>query len=168
MPDACCFACCRDEVIARIEQLAFDLIASAAADGQLPTLSCISTARSNVYMAPRHSSLTTAAGRRGSQGFGASRNTQQGYGTQGSAGQLEEQDWEGSDADAAAAAAAGAKDGGGSQQQQQQQHVLRLGSKVQTKSLVAIGGAQAKSIVRGVATRVRSARTASLTAVNML
>lgn len=144
-------ACCRDEVIERIEQLAFELIASAAADGQLPTLSCISTARSNVHMAPRHSSLTTAGGR-GSQGFGASRNTQQVFGsasdgTQGPAGQLGEQEWEGSNADTDAAAEADAGDGHSSQQHRQQ-HVLRLGSKLQTKSLLASGGAQANTIVR--------------------
>jgi hypothetical protein len=54
----------------------------------------------------------------------------------------------GSDDDDEAEAAAG-EGGSLTQQQQQGQHVLRLGSKVQTRSLLASNGAQANGIVRG-------------------
>lgn len=142
---------CRDEVIERIEQLAFDLISGAAA-GQLPTLSCVSTARSNVHMAPRNSTLTTTASML-TQGLGASRYTQQGrrgaaetqgFGRSNAGGaSAEEDEEEGLEGTKAAAVAVEAADRG------EQQHVLRLGSKTQTKSLMANAGAQANSIVRG-------------------
>jgi hypothetical protein len=53
----------------------------------------------------------------------------------------------GSDDDDEAEEAAG--EGGSLTQQQQGQHVLRLGSKVQNRSLLASAGAQANGIVRG-------------------
>jgi len=127
----------RAEVIQRIEQLALELI-TAAAEGQLPTLTCISTAASNVHMAPRDSLATTT---NTDQGLAPHSSATQGLGLFGSAGQDVDLD---STQEAAAAAL-----GSHTQQQQQQQHVLRLGSKVQTRSLLANNGAQANSIVRG-------------------
>jgi hypothetical protein len=144
----CCPCCCcfRDDVIERIEQLAYELISGVAA-GQLPTLSCISTARSNIHMAPRHSTLTTKGGRGAQglaqQGLGSSSGlTQQALGAVAAGPGYSEENDDAEYEQTGAAAAAG-------DQLQQQQHVLRLGSKVQTKSLMASGGAQANSIVRG-------------------
>lgn len=122
--------CCRDTIIARIEQLAFDLISGVAA-GQLPTLTCISTARSNVHMAPCNSLATQAGASTATQALDC--------------GSDQEPDVYGSDN-----TAAGGGFGGVSQQQEEQEeHVLRLGSKVQVKSLLTSAGAQTNSIVRG-------------------
>jgi hypothetical protein len=128
--------CCRDDIIARIEQLTFDLISGVAA-GQLPTLTCISTARSNMHMAPRNSLVTQAGGSTQAMDYGSDEEADV-YGSDGAAGVF----------------------GGASQQQQggeqQEEHVLRLGSKVQVKSLLASAGAQANSIVRGESTAALS------------
>lgn len=154
---------CRDQVIERIEQLAAQLVA-AAAQGQLPQLTCISTAPSNVFMAQPGAAAAAAAGCQEPLGNAARIIDQLGMasglgsGTEqlGHTGALAGDGYEGDqlaedgdddegmggpdDADGPAEVA---PDAAG------QQRVLRLGCRTQTRTLLANGGAQAHSIVRG-------------------
>jgi hypothetical protein len=131
----------RDQVIKRIEQLVQQLV-TAAASGTLPELSCISRAASNVHLADvmvtavhrSHSSSTAARRTALAPGVAADVDSP-------SQQQLQEamdhlQDVRGDMHHAATASNV-------------QQQVLRLGSKVQKKTLLANNGAQAHSIVRG-------------------
>jgi hypothetical protein len=163
----------RDQVIERIEQLAAELVAAAAA-GQLPQLSCVSTAASNVHMAQQYAA---AARRRPAAADSTDAYQATGsaaaYGLAGSALQfgsgMGDEDFD------EAAAGVGLSQGVWAQQQQQQQqqgdegdeaedagwddedgaaaagrqHVLRLGSRMQTRTLLGSAGAQAHGIVRG-------------------
>lgn len=120
----------------------------AAAAGELPTLTSVSTAASNVVMAP----LQLAALQPGDHGRAVPAAVPSAL--DGSAACLEH--WHegvhGSELQGASSTAAASM-------QQQQRHVevtagggcvLRLGSKVVRRSLTANNGAQAGSIVRGV------------------
>lgn len=126
---------CREEVIQRIEQLAISLVAAAAA-GELPALTSVSTAASNVVMAPlQQAALQPAGGSQALPGlvsasFPDQHGSAQQQGAGGSAASTQHQQHE------AATAAGGDR-------------VLRLGSKVVRRSLTANNGTQAGGIVRG-------------------
>jgi hypothetical protein len=154
---------CRDNVIERIEQLAASLVADVAG-GRLPQLTCISTAASNVHMAPRHARAAGISSSSSSQP-GDSRLLASQAGTQqsGDAGGINELRGllHGLQPIPASTQPEGEPDGdlGDTQQQQgdgdgepgsgSSARVLRLGSKVRTLSLTASNGQQASSIMRG-------------------
>jgi hypothetical protein len=164
-------------VIERIEQLALQLVA-AAASGQLPQLSCVSTAASNVHMAQQYAAAAARRPAAGSAdddaGYDGSGSAAAGYGYAGGALQFGSGVGEEDSQAAAAGDRGGFSQGFETQQQQQQQgwdeaeeggvgeddaaaagggngrhHVLRLGSRMQTRTLLANAGAQAHGIVRG-------------------
>lgn len=134
----CIVSLLRDDVIARIETLAADLVA-AAARRQLPSLSCISTARSNVHMAPRCSTAMHVD----------SCNMQEVLTNSCAADPGCSNDQHGASGTAVASCAAAAATQGAVQQA-----VVRLGSKVQEKNLMANNGIHATTIVRGNSTWV--------------
>jgi hypothetical protein len=163
-------------VIERIEQLALQL-ATAAAAGQLPQMSCVSTAASNVHMAQQYAAAAARRPAAGSadddyepsgsaaaaygypasalqfgSGMGADDSLSaseaaagagfsQGFATRQQQGQEWEEAEEGGAGNDDDAAAAGGGDG--------RHHVLRLGSRMQHRTLLANAGAQAHGIVRG-------------------
>ncbi|KAF8066174.1 SPO11-2 [Scenedesmus sp. PABB004] len=121
----------REAVMARIEALALQLAADAAA-GRLPALACVSTAASNVHFAGAADTW------RGADHQGGSQASQAAEEEEAATQQPEEQEEEEEGSQGGGGADAGAA-----------QHVLRLGSRVQLRTLTGSGGAQAASVVRG-------------------
>jgi hypothetical protein len=169
----------RDQVLDRIEQLAAQLTAAAAA-GQLPQLSCVSTAASNVHMAQQYAaaaarrpaagsmdasqatgSIAAAYGLAGSalqfgSGMGADdfddSPAAEGFMTQQQQQQL--QGGEGYEAEDAGWDDERGLGAAGEENDDSRQHVLRLGSRMQTRTLLGNAGAQAHGIVRGEQAKV--------------
>eukprot|EP00775_Hariotina_reticulata_P005622 gene5622-5861_t len=133
----------REQVIQRIEQLVQQLVAAAAA-GTLPELTCISTAASNVHLADVvgtavHRSRDGSTTARGTAAQGVAAAAADSPSQQQLPGAMDNLQDERHDQPHRAPA---------DSSQQQPQQVLRLGSQVQKKTLLAGNGAQAHSIVR--------------------